>query len=231
MNFYHFKAAFLIFIFFVSCKPETTRSYEHELGVISNPRMYHKIIEDTPEKKLVDLETFIPGITLDIRYAGRNNFTGSKIYKKAKAYLRLPAAKALKNIEESLNKQGLGLKVFDAYRPYSATLKFYEVFPDTNFVAAPWHGSRHNRGCAVDVTLISLETGEELPMPTHFDDFSEKAGHTFMDLPDTVLKNRKLLAETMTNNGFSMYPYEWWHYDFNQWKLYELLNLPFEELK
>lgn len=212
-----------------SCQPQV-KSYEDELGVISNPRMYLKLAEDFPDKKLVDLEEFIPGIVLDIRYATKHNFTRQKIYKQAKAFLRLPAAEALKKIQEELNGKGLGLKIFDAYRPYSATLKFYEVYPDTNFVAAPWYGSRHNRGCAVDLTIINLETGDELPMPTSFDDFSEKAGHDFLNLPETILSNRKLLRETMTNHGFSIYNYEWWHYDFIGWEHYELLDIPFDEL-
>jgi len=222
---------FVVFLFIFSCGHEAVKSYENELGVITNPRMYQKMAEDFPEKELVDLEKFIPGIMLDIRYATKNNFTGSRIYNRAKAYLRLPAAKALKQVQQQLNEQGFGLKVFDAYRPYSATLKFYEVYPDTTFVAAPWHGSKHNRGCAVDVTIIRLDTGEELQMPTPFDEFTEKAGQNYMQLPEVVLKNRKLLVETMTANGFSIYPFEWWHYDFVGWESYNLLNIPFEELQ
>ncbi len=219
----------VLFLLLSSCRNET-QSYEHELGVISNPRMYHHLAEDFPKKQLVDLETFIPGIALDIRYATRNNFTHKRIYPDAKAYLREPAAKALKSVQEGLNNIGLGLKVFDAYRPYSATVKFYEVYPDTNFVAAPWRGSRHNRGCAVDVTLVDLKTGEELPMPTPFDDFSEKAGHTYTDLPDTVVKNRELLREIMARFGFEHYEYEWWHYDYYEWENFELLNISFDDL-
>lgn len=212
-----------------SCN-SSVKSYEHELGVISNPRMYHQLAEDFPEKKLVDLETFIPGIALDIRYADKNNFTGRRIYPSAKAYLRLPAAMALKKVQDELGQQGLGLKVFDAYRPYEATVKFYQVYPDTNFVAAPWKGSRHNRGCAVDVTLIDLDSGEELEMPTPFDDFTEKAGHNYNDLPMQVIKNRNLLRQAMTSNGFLIYEFEWWHYDFAGWEQFELLNIPFDEL-
>ncbi len=112
---------------------------------------------------------------LDIRYASNNNFTGEVIYNQPKAFVRLPVAKALQEVQSELNSMGLGLKIFDAYRPYAATLRFYEVYPDTMFVAAPWHGSRHNRGCAVDVSLVDLESGNELQMPSAFDDFSEKA--------------------------------------------------------
>lgn len=223
-------AVLMSFLFILSSCKHEIKSYEHELGVISNPRMYHQLAKDFPQKQLIDLEEVIPGAIIDIRYATKNNFTHKKIYPEAKAYLREPAAKALKNVQEALNKTGLGLKVFDAYRPYSATLKFYEIYPDTNFVAAPWHGSRHNRGCAVDVTLVDLKTGEELPMPTPFDDFTEKAGYDYTDLPDTVIKNREILREYMNRFGFDHYKYEWWHFDYHDWKHFELLNIPFDEL-
>ena len=223
-------SVFLSILLLMQSCYQAKESYEHELGVISNPRMYQKLAEDFPEKKLVNLQGYIPDIVLDIRYATKNNFTGRIIYPEPKAFIRLPVAKAIKNIQQDLYKKGLGLKIFDAYRPYSATVKFYEVYPDTNFVAAPWNGSRHNRGCAVDVTLIDLSTGEELEMPTTFDDFTAKAGHNYTDLPDTIIKNRKLLKETMENHGFSSYEHEWWHYDFNGWENYKLLNIPFTDL-
>lgn len=214
-----------------SCHSDPPESYAHELGVISNPRIYKTIVEGFPEKRMVDIETYIPGITLDIRYATKNNFTGSKIYKEKKAFLRQVAAEALIKVQNQLNEQGLGLKIFDTYRPYAATVKFYQVYPDTNFVAAPWRGSKHNRGCAVDVTIIDLETKKELPMPTAFDAFTEKASHNYNDLPDTLLKNRELLRNAMTENGFLTIPNEWWHYDFQGWEDFELLDISFAELE
>lgn len=222
---------FVLTVFLLSCQTEIEKNYQQELGVISNPQMYEEIAKDYPKKKLVDLAHLIPGIELDIRYATKNNFTGEKIYRDDRAFMRLPAAKALKKIQQELNKKGLGLKIFDAYRPYSATVKFYEVYPDTNFVAAPWHGSKHNRGCAVDLTLIDLNTGEELSMPTPFDDFTAKAAQSYNDLPAEVLTNRALLRNTMMTHGFTMIPNEWWHYDFIGWKEYELLNIPIADLK
>ncbi len=115
---------------------------------------------------LVDLQKYIPGVVLDIRYADTNNFTGTKIYTQPRAFLRKPAADSLLKIQQILAEKGLGLKIYDAYRPYAATLYFYEVYPDTTFVAAPWKGSIHNRGCAVDLSIINLESGSELKMPT-----------------------------------------------------------------
>lgn len=219
-----------LFLFLLESCSQKVKSYEHELGVISNPRMYHQLAADFPDKKLVDLEKFIPGITLDIKYAKKSNFTGQRIYPSAKAFLRFPAAVALKKVQDELVQQGLGLKVFDAYRPYSATVKFYKLYPDSNFVAPPWKGSRHNRGCAVDVTLIDLASGEELEMPTPFDDFTEKASHHYNALPSRVIQNRQLLKEVMTSNGFVFYEYEWWHYDFAEWKKFGLLNISFDDL-
>jgi D-alanyl-D-alanine dipeptidase len=136
----------------------------------------------------------------------------------------------LKDIQAQLNEKGFGLKVFDAYRPYAATVKLYEAYPDTNFVAAPWNGSRHNRGCAVDVTLVDLESGKQLPMPTPFDDFTEKASVSYKQLPDSILSNRQILIDVMTKNGFSTYEHEWWHYDYKGWKNYNLLDLSFEDI-
>lgn len=221
----------IVLISFTCCKHQGSDNYAEQLKVISNHRMYEKLVEDNTEKALLDIEEFIPGIVLDIRYATKNNFTKRRIYKSAKAYLRMPAAEALKKAQSELNEQGLGFKIFDAYRPYSATVLFYQIYPDTTFVAAPWRGSKHNRGCAVDLTIINLATGEELEMPTPFDDFTEKASQNYMDLPDHVLANRKLLVETMTSNGFLTIPNEWWHYDYKGWEDFELMNIPMEELE
>lgn len=212
----------------VGCR--TTDKDNYGLEVIYDVEVYHKMIKSDSNKRLVDLEQYIPGIILDIRYATDNNFTGEVIYEEAKAYVRLPVAKVIKQIQEQLNDMGLGLKVFDAYRPYAATLRFYEVYPDTMFVAAPWKGSRHNRGCAVDVGLVDLKTGNELPMPTAFDDFTEKAHAGYSDLADTLISNRTILINIMEKNGFSVYPYEWWHYDFTGWENYELMDIALNEI-
>jgi D-alanyl-D-alanine dipeptidase len=120
---------------------------------------------------------------------------------------------------------------YHAYRPYAATLEFYKVYPDTNFVAAPWRGSMHNRGCAVDVTLVDLKTKEELEMPTAFDDFTVKAGQFCMDLPSQAIRNRKLLRDIMIKYGFLQYNPEWWHFNFKGWENFELMDISFEELK
>jgi len=168
---------------------------------------------------------------LDIRYATTNNFTGEKIYSIAKAYARKPVAEALKKIQADLKSQGLGIKIFDAYRPYKATVKFYEVYGDTTYVASPYKGSRHNRGCALDLTLIDLKTGKELKMPTGYDSFSKDAWPTSPVKDPEALKNRTLLINVMEKHGFRVNSSEWWHFDFIGWKKFEVLDIDFEELQ
>ncbi len=192
---------------------------------------YQSSVKDNPKKELIDLEKFVPGLVLDIRYATINNFTGEKIYNLSKAYARKPVAEALKKIQLELKKEGLGIKIFDAYRPYKATVKFYEVYHDTTYVASPYRGSRHNRGCALDLTIIKLETGEELHMPTGFDSFKKEAWPTSVVTDPIIKKNRAKLITVMEKHGFKVNSSEWWHYDFIGWKQYEVLDIDFEELE
>lgn len=192
---------------------------------------YKKTVKADPSKELTDLEKAIPDIKLDIRYATTNNFTGEQIYTLAKAYARRPVAESLKKIQADLKPLGLGLKIFDAYRPYKATVKFYEVYRDTTYVASPYRGSRHNRGCAVDLTLIDLKTGEELKMPTGYDSFSKAAWPSTPVQDPLVRKNRTMLINAMQKHGFRVNSSEWWHFDFIGWKKYEVLDIDFEELQ
>ena len=192
---------------------------------------YKKTVGADPKKTLVDLEKFIPGIVLDIRYATTNNFTGEKIYNLAKAYARKPVAESLKKAQEELNIQGVGIKIFDAYRPYKATVKFYEVYKDTTYVASPYKGSRHNRGCAIDMTLINLKTGAELNMPTEYDSFKKEAWPSTPVQDPEARKNRTLIINIMKKHGFKVNSSEWWHFDFIGWSKYEVLDIDFEELK
>lgn len=225
----------VLFILLISCNSESTNDCRnkpnpYKLPLIQCISDYQALVLKNPNMELVDLEEYIPNIKLDIRYASENNFTGKIIYSMAKAYARKPVAISLKQLQDSLNKLGLGLKIYDAYRPYSATLKFCEVYPDTNFVANPKYGSRHNRGCAIDLSLINLLTGNEIPLPTSFDDFSEKAHPEYPYLPEEVLKNRSFLFDILSHFGFTHYPTEWWHFDYQGWNNYPLMDLSFEEL-
>lgn len=192
---------------------------------------YLKDIKAHPETRLVEIKKYIPDIVLDIRYATTNNFTHHQMYKEARAFARLPVVLALKQVQADLKKQGYGLKIYDAYRPYAITVKFYEVAHDTNFVADPRKGSKHNRGCAIDLTAISLKTGKELDMPTGFDSFSKRAASAYMALPKAEIDNRAILKTAMEAHGFREIPTEWWHFDFNGWNKYPLLDIPFTEIK
>lgn len=197
----------------------------------TNLQEYQASIKTAPQKELVDLEKHIPGIVLDIRYATTNNFTKEKIYNLPKAYARKSVADALRNAQQEFRTLGYGIKVFDAYRPYKATVKFYEVYKDTTYVASPYRGSRHNRGCAIDMTLINLKTGAELKMPTEYDSFRKEAWPSTPVKDPEVKKNRDLIIAVMKKYGFRVNSSEWWHFDFNGWKNYEVLDIDFEELE
>lgn len=199
-------------------------------GLVVHDRAdYERAVRADAEKQLVDLESI--GIPLDIRYATPDNFMKKTLYPVAKAYLRAPAARALADVRRELAAQGLGIKVFDAYRPYRVTVAMWEPIRNPDYVADPAKGSRHNRGAAVDLTLIDLRTGAELPMPTPYDDFTPRASHAFTELPEDVLKNRAILREVMMKHGFEPLPSEWWHFDFRGWERFELMDVALEELK
>jgi D-alanyl-D-alanine dipeptidase len=140
-------------------------------------------------------------------------------------YMRLPAAKALLQAEDELNKKGYGLKIFDAYRPYYVTERFWELVHDERYVADPKKGSGHNRGIAVDLTIINLQTREELNMGTGFDNFTDSAHHDFVNLPAHILANRQLLKGTMEKYGFIKFDTEWWHYSWPHPENFEVLDL------
>jgi D-alanyl-D-alanine dipeptidase len=192
---------------------------------------YKETLKSNPQKELIDLEKFIPKIVLDVRYATTNNFTGEKIYNLAKTYARKPVAEALKKAQAEFNALGYGVKMFDAYRPYKATVRFYEVYKDTTYVASPYKGSRHNRGCALDMTIINLKTGEELQMPTGYDSFKKEAWPSTPVSDPVIRKNRDTLIRIMQKNGFKVNGSEWWHFDFIGWRNYEVMDIDFEELE
>ena len=192
---------------------------------------YRASLAANPEKELLNLAKVTPDILLEIGYATEKNFTGKKIYTLARAYARKPVAAALKKAQAEFNNLGYGIKVYDAYRPYKATVKFYEEYHDTTYVASPYRGSRHNRGCALDMTIIDLKTGKELPMPTPWDAFDTQAWPTAVVADPIIRKNRDLLIAVMERNGFTVYEHEWWHFDFNGWKKFEVMDIDFEELE
>lgn len=224
------KNLLLVSLFSTLLFSQTIPDNKHGLKVINSIDLYELTVSSDSNNLIVDLEEYILSIVLDIKYATEDNFTGKILYPYPKAFLRLPAAKALKKAQEEFKQLGYGIKVFDAYRPYDVTEMMWEFVKDPRYVAEPWKGSRHNRGCAVDITLIDLETMQEIAMPTPYDDFTNKAHLNYSNLPSDVLKNRQLLVETMAKYGFTALSSEWWHYDFNGWNKYALMNLSFDQL-
>lgn len=181
---------------------------------------------------LVDLATLDPTIRFDIRYATTDNFMGAVFYDEPRAFLQRPAAEAVLRVHRRLREQGLGLLIFDAYRPWYVTWMFWHATPDHQkmFVANPASGSRHNRGAAVDLTLYDLATGDALPSPSGYDEFSPRA---FPDYPGGTTaerRNRELLRRVMEAEGFRVYHAEWWHFDHQDWRRYPILNLTFDQI-
>lgn len=178
---------------------------------------------------LVDIHIVNPHILLDIRYATTNNFTKHKVYASARCFVRKSVAQKLDAIQKELETMGLGLKIWDGYRPHSVQKKFWELVPDERYVLNPAKGSNHNRGCAVDLTIVD-KNGHELMMPTEFDNFTEKAHHDYAKLDPKVIKNRQLLKNIMIKHGFKPIKSEWWHYDDIDSYKYALLDIPIEKL-
>ncbi len=194
---------------------------------------YQKQVKKDSTKKMAELKQVVPGISYDLRYATVNNFMKRLMYPAGTttAFLRLPAARALQKVQQQLKQKGLGLKVFDAYRPYAVTVRFWELVKDEQYVANPSKGSGHNRGIAIDVTIINLKTAKELNMGTGFDNFTDSAHHSFTRLPEKILQNRLLLKSVMENHGFKSYSKEWWHYSWPDAGKFEILDIEFKKLK
>ncbi len=181
---------------------------------------------------MVDLKTAIPSLVLDLRYAGINNFMKERLYPPiTTTWLRKTAADSLIKVQKQLSAMGLGLKIFDAYRPYSVTEKMWEPVQDDRYAADPKKGSGHNRGIAVDLTIINLKNGRELNMGTGFDNFTDSAHHAFTNLPEEILQNRLLLKKIMETHGFKALDTEWWHYFLPDAANYELMDISFKELE
>jgi zinc D-Ala-D-Ala dipeptidase len=178
---------------------------------------------------LVELTTLDPTIKLDVRYATPNNFLSTPVYTRAAAYLQRPAAEAVVRVHRALASQGYGLLIHDAYRPWWVTKVFWDATPPSlrEFVADPAQGSRHNRGCAVDLTLYDLRTGKAVQMPSVYDEMSPRAYPNYAGGTAAEREQRDLLRRAMEREGFSVYETEWWHFDFNDWREYPIVNRDF----
>ncbi|WP_231458644.1 MULTISPECIES: M15 family metallopeptidase [unclassified Pedobacter] len=219
----------LLFISF-SALAQTKPEAPQKLVVVNSYNQYLASIKINPNNELVEIKKAIPNIKLDIRYATKNNFMQQVMYKQARAFARKQVVESLKKVQKELNKKGLGLKIFDGYRPYKITVEFYKKASDKNFVANPAKGSKHNRGCALDLTIINLKTGKELEMATPYDSFSKAAAANYEPVSDEVRKNREYLIAVMKKNKLNVLINEWWHYDFQGWENYDIMDIPFEKL-
>ena len=222
---------FLFLPFLVSAQQLTKSSYG--VDVLISIKTYKATLKADTNKKMLELKQLIPFIQYDLKYATKDNFVKQTLYPRLTSvtFLRLPAANALANVQKELAIKGLGIKIFDAYRPYSVTVKFWELIKDERYVANPAKGSGHNRGLAVDLTIIELKTGKELDMGTGFDNFTDTAHHTFRVLPEKILQNRFLLKEVMQKHGFKLFETEWWHYSWPNDRNYEVMDIEFKKLK
>ena len=188
--------------------------------------------ENKREADLVELVKLSKSIKLDIRYATDNNFVGRQVYPEARAFLQRPAAEAVVRVHKKLKEQGLGLVIFDGYRPWTITKLFWEVTPEEKrkFVANPETGSKHNRGCAVDLSIYDRKTGRPIDMPSGFDEFTERASPNYTGGTETERANRDLLRRLMEAEGFTVNVNEWWHFDYQNWQDYAIYDIPFSEI-
>jgi D-alanyl-D-alanine dipeptidase len=184
-----------------------------------------------PRKKLMLLTSAIPHLHYDLVYGTPNNFTKTILYTHAQPYMTAEPAAALLRVERELNKKGMALKIFDAYRPFNATCKIWHLVQDKRYAANPAKGSNHNRGLAVDLTVIDLANGKELDMGTGFDNFTDSAHHDFAGLPQKTIENRKMLRQIMSKHGFGCVLTEWWHYSWRTKEPFDALDIDFDDLR
>jgi D-alanyl-D-alanine dipeptidase len=206
------------------------------VGLPARADTYHFPVERGPFRPtdMVDLQHLEPTLKLDIRYATAQNFMHRALYPSARAFMQRPAAEAVVRVHRRLRQDGFGLVIFDAYRPWSVTRDMAVASPPEwvgKFLADPNQGSRHNRGCAVDLSLVHLETGAEVVMPTDFDNFTERAHTHDTQCSPEAASHRSALQAAMQAEGFSLIESEWWHFDYKDWQHYAVLDTPFSQLE
>ncbi|MFN4007282.1 MAG: M15 family metallopeptidase [Chitinophagaceae bacterium] len=216
---------------FTQVQQQYLQANERGTLLLSDIKKYYLTVNEDSNQLMVPLTKYIPELQTPWPYASTNNFTQKILYQQPVALLRLPAAKALRAVADSLATLGYGIILFDAYRPYAVTALMWQYVPDERYTANPAKGSGHNRGATVDIGLYSLATKQPLAMPTPFDDFSPMAHHDYMELPTTVIANRTLLRNIMEHFGFVAFETEWWHYSFNNHtQRFPLMNFSFRVL-
>jgi len=202
---------------------ETGTNYDNSTGSNTN----EKTDEIVEIEGLVELIKLDDSFVIDIKYATTDNFTGKKIYSSARCFIHKNTAKKLIAANNEFKSLGYRIKVFDAYRPYSAQQILWDAAPDKSYIANPKKGSVHNKGAAVDVTLVD-EQGNELPMPSNYDEMTKRSHLNYKDCDEQLIKNRELLGSIMVKHGFKRISTEWWHFDDPDAKNYPILDIPFE---
>ena len=225
----YLTAFFLIYSFGVFAQKLPVSPYG--LTYINTIPLYKASLRNHPEKQMVSLSN-IPGIVLDLRYAGNDNFLHRNLYPEntRTTFLRKQAYEALDSVNQELAKRGMVLVIFDAYRPYSVTIDLWNSVKDERYAANPAKGSGHNRGISVDLTLADAKTHKLLPMPTGFDNFSDTAYQDFNKVDSKRITNRELLKHLMEKYGFIPLFSEWWHYSWPETGEFEALDLSFQDL-
>ncbi len=215
----------------VHAQPFETSKYGAR--VLKSVETYRQIVREDSSQRMVPVSANMPWVRLQLAYAGTDNFTHILLYpeKPAETYLRLPVMRALARVQAQLRQIGLGITVWDAYRPYSVTEKLWEQVHDDRYAADPAKGSGHNRGIAVDLTIYDLQTNKNLNMPTGFDNFTDSAKADFPAVTADQLRNRRLLRTLMENSGFIQLPTEWWHFSWPHPESFPLMDLSFTELR
>lgn len=212
-----------------SIKPETRSQPSTATEKKATPAKNNAKSEQEDGAELVDIQTINPNIVLDIRYATENNFMKRKVYGVARCVLRREVAQKLSQVQADLEKQKLGLKVYDCYRPLAVQKIMWQIVAARPYVANPARGSKHNRGAAVDLTLVD-SNGQELEMPTEFDNFTFRAHRNYQGASREAKKNRSLLQEAMEKGGFIPLSKEWWHFDAVGWQKFEIMDVPLESI-
>lgn len=182
-----------------------------------------------PDEPLVEVVRIDPRIVIDIRYATEDNFMHRVLYPAPRCLLRESVARRLSRVQDDLAAEGLSLKVYDGYRPLSVQKLMWAVMPDERYVADPAKGSRHNRGAAVDVTLVDASS-RDLEMPSAYDEFSERAHSRYGGGTPQARANRDRLIRAMHRHGFRVLETEWWHFDAPGWKRYPVMDLPLDSM-
>ena len=224
---YQTKVVLTVLLFVLATGHSLAQNAKNPYGlpILTTVAELRQTIEADSNKMFVKITDYVPGVVLDIKYATTQNVFYTQLYDKPHAYTRLPVAKALASAQKEFGKLGYGLKIYDAYRPYGVTCRMFEILPDTIYMGLPWQGSKHNRGIALDMTLVDLKTKQELDMPTPFDALVYASHPTFMGLPKPVIQNRQILLDVMRRYGFSVDPVEWWHFNYADGLQYELLDI------